>query len=466
MTDRAVIAISNRLPISKTAAGWRASAGGLVTALRPVMESRKGAWIGWDGGAEDVPPRVPGLDVELRPVELSRAEVNGHYYGFSNRSIWPLFHDLVQPATFERGWWTSYRAVNEKFADAAAKIRMRAADGARPLLWVQDYHLMLLPEMLRKRRPGYPIAFFLHIPWPPPELFTRLPWRAELLRGLLGADLVSFHTERYRKNFVRTCGRLLADCEVRGRGIVLPDGREVTTAAAPISIDAKAFAGLARSAEVGNELRRLKRQFAGRRVLAGVDRLDYTKGILQRLEAVELLLERRPDLRTTMAFVQIAVPSRGAVREYRDLRTRIEQMIGRINGRFTEPGHDVPVYYLHRGVPLPRLIAYYRLADVFLVTPLKDGLNLVSKEYVVSQAAGGDAGALVLSEFTGASLELDRAVMCNPFDVDGLSQAIENTLAMDVDERRERLTAMARLVHRNDIFRWVERQLREIERAV
>lgn len=463
--DRPVVAISNRLPVAKLGSEWRASSGGLVTALRPVMQSRRGAWVGWDGGADDVPAKIPDLAVRLRPVALTRTEVNGHYYGFSNRSIWPLFHDLVQPATFERAWWDAYRSVNEKFCDATTKLR-NPGDGPRPLLWVHDYHLMLLPALLRKRRPSHPIAFFLHIPWPPPELFARLPWRSDILRGLLGADVVSFHTDRYRKNFVRTVGRVLDDCEVHGRKIVLDDGREVRTAAAPISIDAKYFSELATGGEVEKELGGLKRQFSGRRVLVGIDRLDYTKGILQRLEAFEVLLERRSDLRTRLAFVQVAVPSRGAVREYRDLRTRIEQLIGRINGRFTEPGHDVPVYYLHRGVPRPRLVAYYRLADVFLVTPLKDGLNLVSKEYVVSQAAGGDTGALVLSEFTGAALELDGAVPCNPFDIDGLSRAIETALEMDVDDRRERLRAMARLVHRNDIFRWVDRQLKEVEGAV
>jgi trehalose 6-phosphate synthase len=460
-----LVAISNRLPVSKSGSEWKASTGGLVTALRPVMQSRPGSWIGWDGGADDVPTKVPQLAVRLRPVSLSRAEVNGHYYGFSNRSIWPLFHDLVEPARFERAWWEAYRRVNEKFCDTTAKLRHRSGAGP-PLLWVQDYHLMLLPALLRERRPDFPVAFFLHIPWPPPELFSRLPWRREILRGILGSDVVSFHTDRYRKNFVRTVGRLLEDCEVRGKNIRLPDGRNVVTAAAPISIDAEQFADLATGPEVGKELEGLKRQFAGRRVLVGVDRLDYTKGILQRLESFEVLLDRRPDLRTRLAFVQIAVPSRGGVREYRDLRVHIEQLIGRINGRFTEPGHDVPVYYLHRGVPQPRLLAYYRLADVFLVTPLKDGLNLVSKEYVVSQAAGDDSGALVLSEFTGASLELNGAVSCNPFDIEGLSYAIEAALEMDVDERRKRLAAMARLVHRNDIFKWVDRQLKEVERAL
>ncbi|HVL64058.1 MAG TPA: trehalose-6-phosphate synthase [Actinomycetota bacterium] len=462
MSDRAIVTISNRLPVAKTSSGWRASAGGLVTALKPVMESRPGAWVGWDGGAEDVPAKVPDLSVRLRPVSLSRAEVNAFYHGFSNRSIWPLFHDLVQPATFDRAWWENYRVVNERFAGETARLRLRGAPDA--LLWVQDYHLMLLPQMLRRRRPDAPIAFFLHIPWPAPELFSRLPWREEILRGLLGADVVSFHTDRYRKNFVRTCGRLL-DCEVSGRTITM-DGHTVSTSACPISIDAKAFERLATSDEVENELARLRKQFSGRRVLAGVDRLDYTKGILERLEALEQLLERRPDLRTKLTFVQIAVPSRGAVREYRELRTQIEQVIGRINGRFTEPGHDVPVYYLHRGVPLPRLIAYYRLADVFLVTPLKDGLNLVSKEYVVSQAAGGDAGALVLSEFTGAALELERAILCNPFDIDGVSNAIERALEMSADERRERLADMAKRVRRNDVFRWLDRQLREVDRVL
>jgi trehalose 6-phosphate synthase len=457
-----LVAVSNRLPVSKTPSGWKASSGGLVTALRPIMEQREGAWVGWNGGAEDMPRRVAGMNTDLVPLSISRAEVQAYYHGFSNRTLWPLFHDLVQTPTFNRSWWRTYYEVNERFADTAAKVEV----GEDPLFWVQDYQLMLLPAMLRERREGEAIAFFLHIPWPPPELFSRLPWRRQLLEGLLGADVVSFHTERYRKNFTRTAGRLLNDITVKGNRLLLKNGRVVRTHANPISIDAKGFAERALSAEVEKELSRLRDQFQGRHVLLGVDRLDYTKGILERLEGYEDLLERRADLRGKVTLVQIAVPSRSSVREYRELREQIEQATGRINGRFTEPGSDVPIIYLHRGVSLPRLMAYYRIADVMLVTPLKDGMNLVAKEFVVAQSAARSSGILVLSEFTGAAIELERALPCNPFDTEGLSMRMEEALDMNIDERRDRMGDMARRIHRNNVFTWVERELDEVELAL
>ena len=460
-SKRPLIVVSNRLPVTLGPRGWQVSAGGLVTALRPVMERLSGAWVGWDGGAE-VPETVPELDIDLAPIPLSRSQIQSYYHGFANRTIWPLFHDLIEPARLDRSWWRVYTQVNEKFAKAAAALPQVNDKG---LLWVQDYHLMLVPGLLREQLSHSPIGFFLHIPWPPPELFSRLPWRETLLRGVLGADVVSFHTERYRKNFARTCARLLPEATVRGRTIVLEEGRKVVTADHPISIDAQEYAGLARSDEVRSLLRRLRTQYVGRTVLLGVDRLDYTKGILERLKAFENLLERRPDLRHKLALVQIAVPSREAVTEYRELRAAIEQAVGRINGAFTELGRDVPVHYIHRSIPRPRLVAFYLLADVMLVTPLKDGMNLVAKEYVASQQAGGGFGVLVLSEFTGAALELDRAVECNPFDVEGLSHRIEHALEIKPEMRREDLAIMARRVQRNDVYRWVRQELATIDDA-
>ena len=428
-----------------------------MTALRPVMERERGLWIGWDGGQDAVPSRVDGINADLHPVSLGRTHVQNYYHGFSNRTLWPLFHDLVQTPVFDRKWWTSYVEVNRRFAEAAGNAKLPS--DAAPVWWVQDYHLLVLPRLLREVPADGPIGFFLHTPWPPPELFARLPWRREILRGVLGADVVSFHTERYRTNFARTCGRVLDDVIVKGKSIHLAEGREVRTTANPISIDAAGFTEAARGPQVDADLRRLRRQFEGRRLIVGVDRLDYTKGILERLWAFEELLERRSDLRARLGFVQIAVPSRTSVREYRELRSSIEETIGRINGRFTEPGADVPIHYLHRGVPLHRLLAYYCAADVFAVTALKDGMNLVSKEYVTAQAAVDGAGALVLSEFAGAALQLPQALLCNPFDVEGLSHALEHALEMPEEERRRAIKVMAANVARHDVFRWVEREL-------
>ncbi|HWB72499.1 MAG TPA: trehalose-6-phosphate synthase [Egibacteraceae bacterium] len=450
--------------MTKSDGEWQPSTGGLVTALSPVMARREGAWLGWDDGHDDVPERVEGLDIKLLPLSLTEAQVEGYYYGFANRTIWPLFHDLVEEPVFNRDWWKIHQEVNEAFAEASTRFDF----GARvPLLWVHDYHLMVLPRLLRKSHPDSPIAHFLHTPFPPPELFARLPWRDEILDGLLGADVVSFHTDRYRDNFIRSVEWIHpVPVTIEGRTIVLPDGRRVHTAAHPISIDAEEFARLARSAEVEEELAALREQFSGRTVILGVDRLDYTKGIQERLKAFELLLERRSDLRCKLALVQIAVPSREGVQEYQELRDDVEREVGRINGRFTEPGKDVPVHYLHRGVPRPRLVAYYRIADVAAVTPLKDGMNLIAKEFAVTQHAGDDCGKLLLSEFTGSMLELAEAVPCNPFDVEGLSHSIEQALELDEEDCRQRLERMATTVYNNDVHNWVDRELAEVEAAV
>jgi len=457
-----LVAVSNRLPVERARAGWRPTAGGLVSALRPALEARRGAWVGWDGGVSGLPRRVEGLEVELGPLELDRPTLGGYYHGFSNRTLWPLLHGLVEQSLFERRWWDAYTSANERFAAAALDHVGRRGDA---LLWVHDYHLMLVPALLRRHTGDCPIGFFLHVPFPAPELFARLPWREQLIDGLLGADVIAFQTEEYRDNFARTCLRLRRDVAYDEGLLRLPDGRTVVTAAHPISIDADALARDARTPGVERSLATLRHQFATRRVLLGVDRLDYTKGILERLHAIELLLEQRPQLRRGLAVVQIAVPSRGEVREYRELRRQVEAEVGRINGRFTEPAADVPVHYLFRGVRHDRLLAYYRLADVCLVTPLRDGMNLVAKEFVIAQDASDQTGVLVLSEFTGAAEELHEALPCNPFDVDGLASTIELALELDEQDRRQRLARMATTVHDHDVFAWAQQETSALEQA-
>ncbi|MGE5131906.1 MAG: alpha,alpha-trehalose-phosphate synthase (UDP-forming) [Gemmatimonadota bacterium] len=456
-----VVAVANRLPVQQGRDGWQLSPGGLVTALRPVMTAHSGAWVGWDGGSGETPPSIPDVRVDLLPVSLSASQVRHYYHGFSNASLWPLLHDAIERPRFERTWWQAYRHVNGLFADAA----LRALD-VRPcaLAWVHDYHLMLVPQLIRERRRDQRIGFFLHIPWPPPDIFARLPWRQEILRGLLGADVVSFHASRYRRNFLRACSRLLGEqgVAVRGSQLILPDGRVVTTTVAPISIDAAEFRKHARAKATDREVETISQQFSGRTLLLGVDRLDYTKGIVERLLAVEMLLERNEHHRSGLAFLQVAVPSRDNVREYRDLRAAVERHIGRINGRFTEPGRDVPVHYLYRGLSQQQLAAYYSAASALLVTPLIDGMNLVAKEYVTVQRARHGAGALVLSEFTGAAVELKEAVLCNPFDVEGLSYRIEHALGLPTQTRESAIAAMAQRVRIHDVHRWVDSQLAAI----
>lgn len=460
--DRPVVAVANRLPVQQGEEGWELSPGGLVTALRPVMATRPGAWVGWDGGTKGIPPTLADSGIRLLPVGLSAAQVRGYYHGFSNATMWPLLHNAIEKPRFERAWWRAYQDVNAVFAQRAV-----TALGEHPsaLAWVHDYQLMLVPRMLRDRRDTQPIGFFLHVPWPSPDIFARLPWREQVLMGLLGADVVGFHTDAYRGNFLRSCARLLAGSgiEVRGSSVALPDGRLVATATAPISIDAADFSRHATDPDTTSEIQALTEQFRGRTLLLGVDRLDYTKGIVERVLAVEMLLERNPQLRTSLAFLQIAVPSRDDVREYRQLRATVEQHVGRINGLYTEPGSDVPVHYLYRGLSQQQLAAYYALADALLVTPLIDGMNLVCKEYVIVQQARDGNGVLVLSEFTGAAVELPEAVQCNPFDVEGLSYRIEHALRLTPAARREALAAMARHVRTYDVHRWVSDQLADIE---
>jgi trehalose 6-phosphate synthase len=459
--NRPVVAVANRLPVQQGDDGWELSPGGLVTALRPVMSTHRGAWVGWDGGTRGMPQALPDSSIQLMPIGLSAAQVRGYYHGFANATLWPLMHNSIEKPRLERAWWFAYRDVNAIFAE-----RVVAALDAQPdaIAWVHDYHLMLVPQLVRSRRPDQPIGFFLHVPWPSPDIFARLPWREQILTGLLGADVVSFHTDEYRGNFLRSCARLLSDSgiEVRGTSVVMPDGRVVTASTAPISIDAAEFAAHATNPDTGEEIEALAEQFIGRTVLLGVDRLDYTKGIIERLLAMEQLLERNPELRTGLVFLQVAVPSRDDVREYRQLRSTVEQHIGRINGKFTEPGGDVPVHYLYRSLSQQQLAAYYAIADALLVTPLIDGMNLVCKEYVIVQQARGGSGVLVLSEFTGASVELPQAVLCNPFDVEGLSYRIEQALRLSDTDRRSALATMAERVRTYDVHRWVTDQLSEI----
>jgi trehalose 6-phosphate synthase len=464
VVDRPLIVVANRLPVSRGEDGWQPSSGGLVTALRPVIERTGGAWIGWDDDPEGVPRRVEGLDCDLHAVELSRAQVQGYYHGFANRTLWPLFHDLVEQPVIDRGWWEVYRQVNHTMAERVSAVVAEHDD--TPMVWIHDYHLLLLPALVRAAHPQLAIGCFLHIPFPPPELIARLPWRDALLDGMLGADSIGFHTPRYRDNFVAAVQQLMPGVSVQGDTVSLPDGRSVRAVAHPISIDAAEFAALARSPETDRELGELQQQFAGRTVFLGVDRLDYTKGIRHRLQSIELLLERAPELRDRFAFVQIAVPSRDDVAEYRALRTQVETEVGRINGRFTVPGHDVPVHYFYRGVPREQLAAYYRLADVMCVTPLKDGMNLVAKEFVTVQDAVEGDGVLLLSDFCGAVIEFGQdAVRSNPFDVDGQAERMARCMELSAEDRRGRIARMAQIVRDGDVHRWVDEELGDIART-
>lgn len=455
------VVVANRLPIDLEvlpdgSTSWKRSPGGLVTALEPILRSKSGAWVGWPGvpDAHVEPFTEDGLD--LRPVELSTTDVEEYYEGFSNDTLWPLYHDVLVKPTFERSWWHTYVDVNRRFAEETARC---AAEGAT--IWVQDYQLQLVPKMLRELRPDLTIGFFLHIPFPPVELFMQLPWRREIIEGMLGADLIGFHLPGGANNFLFLARRLLdrkattAEVGVRSApGHVDYDGRVVKVGAFPISVDARELASLATKPSVVERARELRRELGDPdKILLGVDRLDYTKGIDLRLEAVkELLDEGRLDAQRAV-MVQLATPSRERVQHYIDLRSVIEEQVGRINGDHGQLGHPI-VHYLYQPVAREELIALFVAADVMLVTPMRDGMNLVAKEYVACRADLG--GALVLSEFTGAAMELRQAYLVNPHDLDGVKTTIMAAVEQDGAAGRRRMSALHRQVMAHDVHKWAE----------
>lgn len=456
-----LVIVANRLPLEAAAAErhlpvtWRHSPGGLVTAMEAVMRTSPGAWVGWSG--------TPGVELEpfvdrgtlLWPVTLSADEVARYYEGFANASLWPLYHDGIATPEYHREWWASYAAVNHRFAEVAAQAAAPAAT-----VWVHDYQLQLVPGMLRTMRPDLRIGHFMHVPFPPREIFRQIPWRRQLLEGLLGADVLGFQRSGDAANFRRAVALLLGyrtrqslvTVPAAGDGATHPAERHVLAAAFPISIDSKDYDALARLPEVQARAAEIRRELGNPRVLLlGIDRLDYTKGITHRLRAFsELLSEGRLDA-SGAVLVQVASPSRSRVALYRSLRAEVEETVGNINGEFSTLSHQ-PVIHLHHALPREEVVALCLAADVMLVTALRDGMNLVAKEYVASRHDLG--GVLVLSEFTGAADELTQALLVNPYDIDGLKSAIVRAVRMEPAERRRRMRALRRRVMESDVDAW------------
>ncbi|WP_122263681.1 alpha,alpha-trehalose-phosphate synthase (UDP-forming) [Ornithinimicrobium cerasi] len=466
-----LVIAANRLPVDRSVSPdgtvtWRTSPGGLVTAMESVMHEREAAWVGWAGFPGEAPdPFDDGL-LRLHPVGLTAEDVTDFYEGFSNDTLWPLYHDVIVPPTYHRSWWHAYRRVNEKFTEAVAEV---AAEGAT--VWVHDYQLQLVPAMLRDRRPDLRIGWFNHIPFPPVELFAQLPWRAMLLRGLLGADFLGFQRPDDARNFLRGCRSVLG-ASVKGDVVTwqgaddgrLGAGRRVARAGSvPISIDAEGFRKLADSPGVRARATEIRASLGNPEVvLLGVDRLDYTKGIRHRLRAIEELLADGEIAPPQVTFVQVATPSRERVEAYRTLREQIEATVGRINGDFSHLG-DTAVHYLHQSYGREEMAALFKVADVMLVTPLRDGMNLVAKEYVTARHDGG--GALVLSEFTGAAEEMRSAYLCNPHDIAGLKETILRAIRDDPALKRRRMASLRRRVRRHDVQTWAEAFLTALDAA-
>lgn len=464
MSSDELIIVANRLPVEAVtdAAGeitWKVSPGGLVAAVEPSLRGRQGVWIGWNGHYQDpdeaplppIPEVSEGQDYRMIEVPLTRKEVELYYDGFSNSALWPLYHDAVATPSYHRHQFEAYRRVNMQFAQRAADTA-----GAGATVWVHDYQLQLVPAMLRSLRPDLKIGFFLHIPFPAPDLFLQIPWRRALVLGMLGADVVGFQTTNGARNFLAVTEGLLGwspkgDDTVEVPG---PKGgrRNSRVGAFAVSVDVERLDAIARDSVTQERVAQLRADLGNpKTILLGVDRLDYTKGIDVRLNAyTELLHEKKLDPSETV-LVQVATPSRENVDEYQRIRDDVELIVGHANGSLGQIGAPA-IHYVRNSLPITELSALYQLADIMLVTPLRDGMNLVCKEYVASQL--DNDGSLVLSEFTGAARELPQAWLVNPYDADGVKEAIMAAATASSSDRKRRMRAMRDYIREHDVQRW------------
>jgi len=466
-----LVVVSNRLPIviEKEQEQLRIvpGSGGLVTALAPVLRNRGGLWIGWTGysGSEseqEITSLISGSQAvtgyTCYPVFLDKADVDGFYHGFSNEIIWPLFHDLPSLCHIVPEYWYKYLEVNGKFAEKTLSYT-----NENDFIWVQDYHLLPLGQELKKRGCRSKIGFFLHIPFPSPDIFLHLPWRFQVIRALLEYDLIGFQTTRDRKNFIRCIRALLPEVSVQVSNHVhrckIGD-REVQVGVFPIGIDYSDFANFSRDKEVSEKAWYVHEAMGDQKLILSIDRLDYTKGIPYRLEAFRNMLKRYPEMQKKVALVQVVVPSRVDIPRYASLREEVNRLVGEINSEFSQDGW-VPIHYFFRHLSRSELVAYYRTCEVALVTSLKDGMNLVAKEYIACNADMG--GVLILSEFAGAAAQLsESALIVNPFDIEGVADVIVRAIHMAPDERKKRMQRLKRSVKRHDIFWWVKHFLNTV----
>jgi trehalose 6-phosphate synthase len=459
-----LVLLSNREPYvhekTKTNIKCKMSVGGLVSALDSVMQSCQGTWIAWGSGNADrevcgseskvlVPEENPRYT--LKRIWLSKKEVSNYYYGFCNRILWPISHLFREKARFKKEYWRAYRNVNNKFTRSVLE-EIKSGDN----VWVQDFHLCLVPELLRDKGDDINIAHFWHIPFPPWEIFSTIPWRREILKGLLGCDLIGFHTSSYVDNFQDCVKREFSADIFEATGEIEWENRRVKVEAFPIGIDYDRYRALASSTEVGAHTFKLRRRIRSERIIFGIDRLDYTKGILNRLLAFERFLETNPRYRGRVVFVQVASPSRTKVWEYRMMKREIDENVGRINGRFQTPNW-APIIYIYRYIPTEELMSFYQVADIAMITPLIDGMNLVAKEYVAVK----DDGVLILSEFAGASQEMKDAILVNPHDIDKTAKAITKSLNMSKAERERRIRVLREKIKNHDVHWWLNRFLEE-----
>ncbi|GBD93977.1 trehalose-phosphate synthase [bacterium BMS3Abin05] len=459
-----VIIVSNRLPIvvlKDKNGGWRveSSSGGLVTAMAPVLKNRGGLWIGWAGANVTEDANIDALieqatkdsGYRLKQVYLTAEEVEKHYKGFSNEILWPLFHDFVPYCNFNPEYWTFYEKVNRKFAKT-----VHDNSSGKDFIWIHDYHLIGVAKELREMGNESRLGFFLHIPFPPLDIFLKLPWRFQILRLLMEYDLVGFQTLRDRRNFVQCVRTLLKEVVIRGKGQVIrmtTENREVRVGAFPISIDYNEFLNVAKTEEVANDAWYIHENLPNVKIILGVDRLDYSKGIIEKLNAYRNALIRYPELQEKVILAQILVPSRRSIPMYASLKEEIEQLVGEINGQFTLSGW-VPIYYRFKNLDRKELVAHYRTAEILLVTPSKDGMNLVSKEYCASNIE--ENGVVIVSEFAGVAAQFQKnAILVNPYDIKGVADAIYKAYTMTPEERRFHMKKLRQSIRKINIYWWV-----------
>lgn len=451
-----LVVVSNRGPYRREGGRWVRSAGGLVAALHPMLADRGGVWVSAKHAKHfETVADGPSVGYDLADVRIAPKLQKGFYMGVSNAILWPLLHSFPTTMRVSEAPWESYREANERFAQVVF-------DTSKPsdMVWVQDYHLMLVPGLLRRKRRRARVGWFCHVPWPPHSLFGILPWRGEILEGLLGADVLGFHTQEYVDHFLDCVDRYTSHQVDRVRGTVKLSRRVVRVVPAPIGIPVDTLMSLAADESLEAEANALREKVGGRKVFLGVDRLDYTKGIPERMRAFAELLERTPSAREEYVFLQIMVPSRTDVAAYAELKDEIDRIVGEINGRFATTG-TVPMQYFYRNFDQRALFAQYRAADVAVVTPLRDGMNLVAHEYVASRAA--EDGVLILSEFAGAAGFLEDALLVNPYDVSGITDAMERAISMPNKEVHRRMRALREEVLELDVHRWADDYLRLLE---
>lgn len=449
-----MLIVSNRLPITITKReskiSFNKSVGGLATGLDSFYKSYRSIWIGWPGIASDRIEKdkriiTKKLTTEnCYPVFLSHHDTENYYHGFCNRTIWPLFHYFTQRATYGKRTWESYKQINERFAKTVIKV-------AEPddKIWIHDYHLMLLPKLLREKLPDATVGFFLHIPFPSSEVFRLLPFRKEIVKGILGADLIGFHTYDYVHHFIESVRRLLGYEHTPGQ--ITADNRIVKVDAFPMGIDYEHFANAVHKPEVQKEINKIRKKVGDRKIILSVDRLDYTKGILQRLEAFDLFLEKNPEYKEEVTLILVAVPSRTGVDHYVQLKRQVDELISKINGKYSKIGW-IPIWYLYRFLSFNNLVPLYNVANVCLTTPLRDGMNLIAKEFIATKT--DSKGVLILSEMAGASEELGEAIIVNPNNIEEIAEALKTALSMSEKEQVRRNEIMQTRLKRYTAERW------------